>query len=102
MTLRLNNLQEKGEYRIISLAVCDKNDLIAVGSMSPVINTTGFHGSNQFGLYSFEVDLLRISCGGSEHPAAGKSTLHIKNFREDVYREMEMKIHMNLLAVHFR
>jgi len=51
-------------YKIISLAVCDNNDLIAVGSMSPVINTTGFHGRNQFGLDSFEVDLLCMSCGG--------------------------------------
>ena len=100
--LRLNNLREKGKYKIISLAVCDQNDLIAVGSVSPVINTTSFRGPNQSGLDSFEVDLLRISCGGGEHPAAKKCTLHIKNILMDDDRGTQMKIHMNLLAVHFR
>jgi len=70
--------------------------------MSPVINTTGFHGRNQFGLDSFEVDLLCMSCGGGEHPAAGKSTLHIKNISRDDRWETRMKIYTNLLAVHFR
>ena len=102
--LRLNNQREKEEYNIISLAVCDNNDLIAMGSVSPVINTTasGFHGPNQSNLVSFEVDLLSISRGGGEHPAAGKSTLHIKNILRDDHWETQMKIHTNLLAVHFR
>jgi hypothetical protein len=46
-----------------------------------------------------KVDLLRISCGGGEHPPAGKSTLHIKGSLGNPRWE-EMKIHGNLLAVH--
>jgi hypothetical protein len=96
----LNALREQGEYKIISLAVCDNSDLIAMGSVSPPTN--GLYDLNHSSLRSFEVDLLRISCGGGEHPAAGKSTLHIKNVlvRGNDRREMEMKIHTSLLAVH--
>jgi hypothetical protein len=100
--LRLNDLREKGKYEIISLAVCDDNDLIAMGSVSPLINATGIHGSNQSDLDSFEVDLLSISCGGGDHPAARKSTLRIKNVSRNQWKETQMKIHTNLLAVHLR
>ena len=99
--LRLNSLREEGKYKIESLAVCDNNDLIAMGSVSPLINTTGFHGPNQSDLDSFEVDLLSISRGGGEHSAAQKPTLCIKSTisRRD-YRVTRMKIYTNLLAVH--
>ena len=100
------NLREKEEYQDISLAVCNDNDLIAMGSLNPLINPTGFHGPNQFDLDSFDldsfdVDLLSISRGGGEHPAAGKSTLRIKNISRDYRWETQMEIHANLLAVHF-
>ena len=98
--LRLNNLREKGEYKIVSLAVCNNNDLIAMGSVSPLINSAGFHDSNQSDQHSFEVDLLSVSCGGGEHPAARKSTLRIKNISRSYWKEIQMKIHTNLLAVH--
>ena len=100
--LHLNNVRQKKKYKIITLAVCDNNDLIAMGSVAPLIYTTGFHGPNQSDLDSFEVDLLSISRGGGEHPAAGKSTLCIKNISRDDHWEMQMQIHVNLLAVHFR
>ena len=95
------NIREKEDYWVSSLAVCDNNDLIAMGSVSPFNNTTGLHGPNQSDLDSFEVDLLSISCGGGEHPAARKSTLCIKSISRDDRWETQMKIHTNLLAVHF-
>jgi hypothetical protein len=96
--LRLNTLREQGAYTILSLAVCDDNDLIAMGSLSSPINFA-VHDPYQVHLHSLEVDLLRISCGGGEHPAAGKSTLYIKGSLGNPRWE-EMKIHGNLLAVH--
>ena len=96
----LSNLRRKGGYKDISFTVCDNNDLIAIGSLKPLINTTGFHGPDQFDLDSFDVDILSISRGGSEHPAARKSTLHITNISRDRW-ETQMAIHTNLLAVHF-
>ena len=97
----LSNLRRKGGYKNMSFAVCDNNDLIAMGSLKPLINTTGFLGPDQFDLDSFDVDILSISRGGSEHPAARKSTLHITNISRDHW-ETQMEIHTNLLAVHFR
>ena len=101
-TLLRSNLREKGGYKFISLAICDNNDLIAMGSLKPLINSTGSHGPDPFHLDSFDVDLLSISRGGGEHPAARKSTLHIKNISRDNRWETQMEIHTNLLAVHFR
>ena len=101
-TLLRRNLRGKGGYGGYKIAVCDNNDLIAIGLLSPFINTTGFYGPNQSDLDSFEVDLLSISCGGGEHPAARKSTLCIKNISRYDHWETQMKIHTNLLAVHFR
>ena len=98
----LSNLRRKGGYKNMSFAVCDNNDLIAMGSLKPLINSTGSHGPDPFHLDSFDVDLLSISRGGGEHPAARKSTLHIKNISRDNRWETQMEIHTNLLAVHFR
>ena len=95
------NLREKGKYKIISLAICDNNDLIAMGLVSSFNNTTGLHGPNQSDLDFFKVHLLSISCGGSEHPASRNPTLSIKNISRVNHRETQMKIHTNLLAVHF-
>lgn len=94
--LCLNNLREKGEYKLISLAVCDDNDLIAVGSVSPLINTTGFHGPNQSGLNSFEVDLLCLSCGGGEHPPHQKyfKRCLLGNANEDSHESIGRAVQM--------
>ena len=99
-SLLICNLREKGIYKVSSFAVCDDNNLIAMGSLKPLIDTTA-SGPNQSHLDSFEVDLLSISRGGGYHPAARKSTLHIKNILRNHRNETRMVIHTNLLAVHF-